>query len=295
MFFKKYFYLLFLALICLFALPTSPAKAYSPIIASCSNGVLDQSNIIYVNGGNKVEQLFDVRLDHYYLDAVAVRIKSHLANKEVRITVTDRGDGAIASTTQIAPTEEKWVYVDFNNVPMPRAVYLLKVESVENVQIAWKYSRDGNCIQDSHLINNDNPVLSTDMAFAIYAYDSSSTDASAGDRTAPPAGTNDELVGEPLQTDSNSIASKSNSTQPTKNSNTVSGIPSKEDILKMTRDGQNNSGLGLWGVLFSSPIMLVLIFGAIGFLVFLVAVVILIIWLVNKKKKKSDQIPLGPK
>ena len=186
-----------LLLVCLFLVSTlaiciKPAKADSRIVASCSNGVLDNT-VIYVNGGNDVQQLFEVRLDHYYLDAVSVRLKSPEADKGVKITVTDRDHGVIASTTQTIPIGEAWAYVDLTDVPMPRAVYFLKVESVEDVQIAWKYT-DGSCIDDSHLVNNGNLVLNTDMAFAVYAYDSSAADTSAQDQTTPPSSTSDELV-----------------------------------------------------------------------------------------------------
>jgi len=295
-FIKRFFGLFCLAFVCTLVLSAGKAKAYSPIIASCSNGVLDNT-IIYVNGGNDVEQLFEVRLDHYYLDAVAVRLKSSAANKEARITVTDRDHGVIASKTQVVPTDEAWVYVDFDNVPMPRAVYFLKVESVENVQIAWKYT-SGTCIEDSHLVNNGDPILDTDMAFAIYAYDSDSTDASTGDQTAPPAGTNNELVGETLSTgdaasstnDSSSSSASSSKQNPgtSGSSQSTGNYPSRDDILAMTLGGQSDSPFSLFGLGLFSPI-LSFVLSLIGFFIFVGIIILIIVLIVRRKKKKSSQ------
>ena len=42
---------------------SKPAKAYSPIIAVCSNGLSGS----ITTSGHQVEQLFEVRLDNYIL------------------------------------------------------------------------------------------------------------------------------------------------------------------------------------------------------------------------------------
>jgi len=280
----------------------SSSLAYSPIIANCSNGLLNNT-FLYVTNNNKVEQLFEVRLDHYYLDAIAVRVKSGGQERLATFIVTDRDDGVIASKTQMVPTEESWLYVDFTDVPMPRAVYLLEIRNLDATQITWKYT-SGTCINDSYAINNNNRLFDTDMGFAIYAYDSTVTNQNNdepidnpddnlddnADINNPGETTNGDL---PPGTESSTV---SNPTDTSRSTNTTSSqstdsLLSKEDILNMSR-GDNN-GLGFFERLMLLSPVISLILGFL-FFVFGVGFIILIIWLVRRKKKKNNDTSQKP-
>jgi len=289
---------LFLAVLGLFLSNPKEAKAYSPIISSCSNGVLD--NTAMLTGLNTIQQLFEVRLDHYYLDAVAVRLDAVDEPTPTTVSVIDRDRGEIASTSKTVSMTESWVYFDFDNVPITRGVYLLQVYSSPANPVAWKYAT-GTCIDDSHLIYNGDVRLDVDMGFAIYAYDNS---ASTSGSAPAPANNSASAVPDSQDPDSANFAPgetsdgtvpqdnpPGDSKTPTQSGTTSSSrlgndYPSKEDILKMSQGNDGLSALGIFGALFGSPIAMILS-SVISFFIF-VGIILLVIYLVIRSRRKKD-------
>ena len=282
---KKYFWMvLFVVIFSLyFATSTQPAKAYSPIIASCSNGILDPG-IVIDTAFHDTTQLFEVRLDQFDLDAVAVRLDGLVENAAATVSVIKRDGPTLASATINISTTEAWHYVELNNVAMPRGVYLLNVKSTRPNDVYWKY-RDGTCINDSHLVYNGETRLDKDMAFAVYAFkddvdidntnNSSISDPSNVSATPDNASSSDILPGTTSKKSSNNDTTTS----------APNGYPTEDEIRAMSNLDSDSSGSGLLAML-GSPLMGIL-FSILGF-GFFILVVILIIYLATRKNKKTD-------
>lgn len=272
-------------------IPLQGVKAYSPIIASCSNGVLDDDNFFSV-GGRAVFQLFEVRLDDYYLDAVSVRLLSGLGTDSAVVSIIKRDGPTIAtSAAQPVTTTASWIYFDLPNVPLPRGVYLLSVIGASPEVVAWNKG-PGTCIDDSYVIIDGERRQDYDMAFAIYAYDSSQTD-----NGSQPAANDDQAVTDNSDSSDQNTGDTSTSgdlppgssgtSSSSGSSGSLSNNPSKEDILKMSGNSSEGTGF-LEGLLLSgmSPIVSIFIF-FFGFIIF-VGVIILVIWLVVRRKRKPE-------
>lgn len=298
---KKLFYVLVVFSLVFIISPNS-AKAYSPIIASCSNGVLDPNFAVHTNTDD-VNQLFEVRLDHYYLDGVAIRAMSHFRPYDTTVSVIKRGGPTLASATVSVPSTESWVYVDLNNVAMSRGVYLLHVRSTIGNEVDWKYG-PGSCIEDSHAIINDETELDKDMAFAIYAYDNSSTSSNPASGnttnnntinpdTTTDNSTNTDSSSEPSNTTTDEIlpgndtSNTNSSTSNTTEKPTTSQNPTDAELRAMLANDKtaNTSGLEKLFLLFGSPIMGLLV-SFFGF-IFFILIIVLIIYLLTRKKRKG--------
>ena len=211
-----------------------------------------------------------------------MRIAANNGPSTAVVTVYKRDDGGV-SASQTVQTTESWVYFDFTDMPMPRGVYLIRVESTTNNPVRWKYA-NGSCINDSHLMYDGNMHLDEDMGFAIYAYDSSQSNP---DQSVP-SGSSDQLQGESLAGNTGTTGS-SKSSGTSGSSGNSSNYPSKEDILNMTFGGDRGTdGAGIWGGFFSGlwGSAFWIIFLIVGFL-FFVGIVILVIWLIVRSRRKK--------
>lgn len=258
------------------------ARAYSPIIASCN------SNVNHVNGwietsSQPVMQLIDVRLDHYKIDGISVRLYSPFGDGQARVGLRSRDMATLLTSGDVLRigATPAWYYIDVSDVEIPRATYYVQVTGLTQ-QVYWNYTSESDCIEDSYaVVNGNNQGFGLDMGFAVYAYDSSQSEPD----TTIPSGSSDQLVG---STDSSTSSddSSSGTSNSSSASNNSSQYPSKEDILNMYK---NDGGLGLWGGLgafFGNPLFGIL-FSLIGFLIFL-GVIVLIIWLLVRRRPKKD-------
>lgn len=253
--------------------PAQKVKAYSPIIAVCSNDLAAWWPMT-----DTIKQKIDVRDDNLVLDAIAFHAMTFNGrNDQITAQLIRRDQGVVATGNGTVGTDPSWIYVTMSHVYIPRGVYFLQIGSSTQDGAAWHYTNNGNCYVDGFMQVNNSSNTDHDAAFAVYAYHytSSTTNNPA---SAPPTSASQSAP----SSSSSSASTPSVSSRDLKSSWTP---PTDADILKMANSGQG--GVGLWGglgAMLGLPIF-GMIFSFVGFLLF-IGFIILIIYLLTRKNAK---------
>lgn len=167
--------------ICLLALLVSffafspKAFALSPVDQVCSTGAAGSITYSFIGSNHEIYQIFVPSKNT--LDAVSLRVRTEIGESStisVQVyNVTNAPMQEIASLSQSVGQTEQWLTFDFDDVPMPLGVYVIKAKSIdEHAHAIWKTVENG-CYERGYAVLDGEVDTALDFGFAVYAYDAS--------------------------------------------------------------------------------------------------------------------------
>lgn len=211
MYFQKLIFALSLPLLlCSFLIPTK-SYALSPIDQQCSTEGLGSGQVSYSRNTRTTPDYQLFMPTKNTLDAISIRVVGPTSALRMEvIDVINPPYRTIASMMQNFEGYEQWLTFDFQDVPMPRSIYVIALSNVNSgMTYYWKYRTE--CYDRGYSVMNGQEQADKDFGFAVYAYDSNDVDESNN-----PAGNNNPGGSNP--------PSGGNSLPPASNNGTASPI-----------------------------------------------------------------------
>ncbi len=266
------------------------AVALSDIDQVCSTGIAGSTEYSFI-GTRDGNQVFVPTKNT--LDAISVRIKTEIGNNAQVTAKVVKGSTApgqiIAQKTQTITNNEEWVIFDFDDVPMELDQYAIVLRSAEPNHAVWKM-KGGDCYARGYAVDGDTVLLDKDYGFAVYAYDTNTSQATPAPEVAEVNTDNSSGVsqgdGNLNTSGTQSNSSSSGSIKPSvktigkaSTKTPSSGYLTPEEIL---RDHNANSGLSIGASMILTSVIALFV----GFLI-LIGLIILTIIIIKIVKGNS--------